>query len=807
MATTGTQMYVIKRGGKRASVSFDKITSRITKLCYGLNQKFVDPVVIAQKVIQGVYPGVTTVELDELAAETAASFAMHHPDFSILAARISVSNLHKMTTKSFSETITALHTYTHPKTGEPAPLISKEVYDIVTSPKYCSTLDSALIHDRDFEFDYFGFKTLEKSYLLKLNGVIAERPQHMLMRVAVGIHLDDIPRVLETYDMLSQRYFTHATPTLFNAGTPNPQMSSCFLLSMKEDSIDGIYDTLKHCAVISKYAGGIGMSLSNVRASKSYIRGTNGTSNGIVPMLRVFNNTARYVDQGGGKRKGSIAAYLEPWHADVMAFLDLRKNHGDENQRARDLFYALWIPDLFMQRVQANGEWTLMCPNECPGLDNVHSEEFKELYEKYEREGRGRTTMKAQVLWFAILDSQVETGTPYMLFKDHCNSKSNQKNLGTIKCSNLCTEIVEYTAPDEIAVCNLASISLSKLCTPAVDYDGEGGSFDYDQLKEISMVITRNLNRVIDRNYYPREEAKRSNMRHRPIGIGVQGLADVFMMLKIPFESDKAKQINKDIFEAIYFGACTASCELAKAEGPYETYEGSPASQGILQFDMWNVKPSDRWDWDGLKEQIAQHGMRNSLLVSPMPTASTAQILGNNESTEPYTSNMYSRRVLAGEFAVVNKHLLRELTATGLWTASVRNQLINDNGSVQNIAEIPKHIRQVYKTVWEISQRVVLDMAADRGAFICQSQSMNVHIADPNTSKLTSMHFHAWKKGLKTGMYYLRTRPKADAIKFTVDQQLLKKDRAAKPLPQDQPRNTVVSNDEDDDDICISCGA
>lgn len=490
-----------------------------------------------------------------------------------------------------------------------------------------------------------------------------------------------------------------------------------------------------------------------------------------------------------------------------MAFLDLRKNHGDENQRARDLFYALWIPDLFMQRVQANGEWTLMCPNECPGLDNVHSEEFKELYEKYEREGRGRTTMKAQVLWFAILDSQVETGTPYMLFKDHCNSKSNQKNLGTIKCSNLCTEIVEYTAPDEIAVCNLASISLSKLCTPAVDYDGEGGSFDYDQLKEISMVITRNLNRVIDRNYYPREEAKRSNMRHRPIGIGVQGLADVFMMLKIPFESDKAKQINKDIFEAIYFGACTASCELAKAEGPYETYEGSPASQGILQFDMWNVKPSDRWDWDGLKEQIAQHGMRNSLLVSPMPTASTAQILGNNESTEPYTSNMYSRRVLAGEFAVVNKHLLRELTATGLWTASVRNQLINDNGSVQNIAEIPKHIRQVYKTVWEISQRVVLDMAADRGAFICQSQSMNVHIADPNTSKLTSMHFHAWKKGLKTGMYYLRTRPKADAIKFTVDQQLLKKDRAAKPLPQDQPRNTVVSNDEDDDDICISCGA
>jgi len=810
-----TPMYVIKRDGSRASVSFDKITSRITKLCYGLNPKYVDPVVIAQKVIQGVYPGVTTVELDELAAQTAASFSTQHPDFSFLAARISVSNLHKMTLKSFSDTIHALYSYVHPKTGLPAPLISEEVYKVVQQHK--TALDHALIHDRDFEFDYFGFKTLEKSYLLKLNGEIAERPQHMLMRVSVGIHMDNIPKVLETYSLLSQRYFTHATPTLFNAGTPNPQMSSCFLLSMKSDSIDGIYDTLKHCAVISKYAGGIGLSVSNVRASKSYIRGTNGTSNGIVPMLRVFNNTARYVDQGGGKRKGSIAAYLEPWHADIFQFLDLRKNHGDENQRARDLFYALWIPDLFMQRVQANGEWTLMCPDECPGLEDVHSEEFNELYEKYEREGKGRQTIPAQQLWFAILDSQVETGTPYMLFKDHCNSKSNQKNLGTIKCSNLCTEIVEYTSPDEIAVCNLASISLSKLCTPATDFsgiDGNAGEFHFEKLKEISEVITRNLNKVIDRNYYPREEAKRSNMRHRPIGIGVQGLADVFQLLKIPFDSPQARQLNKDIFETIYFGACTASCELAEIEGSYETYDGSPASKGQLQFDLWNVTPSDRWDWAALKEKIARFGMRNSLLLAPMPTASTAQILGNNESTEPYTSNMYNRRVLAGEFTVVNKHLLRVLTSLGLWTHAVRNQIIADGGSVQNVQEIPKHIRDVYKTVWEVSQRVILDMAADRGAFICQSQSMNVHIADPSTAKLTSMHFYAWKKGLKTGMYYLRTRPKADAIKFTVDQEQLQKDRLRDKnyengvaVPQDRKAATAAEEEEDDDDICLNCGA
>jgi ribonucleoside-diphosphate reductase alpha subunit len=802
-------MYVIKRDGTHASVAFDKITSRISKLCYGLDPKYVNPVIIAQKVVQGVYPGVTTVELDELAAQTAASFATQHPDSSILAARISVSNLHKMTSKSFSETVHALHHYTHPQTKKPAPLISKEVYDIVKEHK--NVLDAALIHDRDFEFDYFGFKTLEKSYLLKLDGVIAERPQHMLMRVAVGIHMDDIPRVLETYNLLSQRFFTHATPTLFNAGTPNAQMSSCFLLSMQDDSIDGIYDTLKHCAVISKYAGGIGLSVSNIRASRSYIRGTNGTSNGIVPMLRVYNNTARYVDQGGGKRKGSIAIYLEPWHADIFAFLDLRKNHGDENQRARDLFYALWIPDLFMERVQANGEWTLMCPNECPGLDTCHGEEFNQLYLKYEKEGKGRQTLKAQNLWFAILDSQVETGTPYMLFKDHANHKSNQKNLGTIKCSNLCTEIVEYTSPDEIAVCNLASISLPKLVTPAEDYDNfTTGSFDFEKLREISGVLTRNLNRIIDRNFYPREEARRSNMRHRPIGIGVQGLADVFMMLKIPFDSAPARKLNTDIFETIYYGACEASCELAKEEGTYETYPGSPASQGLLQFDLWGVKPSSgRWDWDGLKAKIAQYGMRNSLLLAPMPTASTAQILGNNESTEPFTSNIYSRRVLAGEFPIVNKHLLRELTALGLWTPSVRNRIIADKGSVQNVPEIKKYMRDVYKTVWEIPQRVILDMAADRGAYICQSQSMNVHIAEPTTAKLTSMHFYAWKKGLKTGMYYLRTRPKADAIQFTVDQEQLLKDRVntlsvndtkkpSKPLPQDR---------YEEEEECLNCGA
>jgi len=794
-------MYVLKRGGRRESVHFDKITSRISKLCYGLNAKYVDPVIISQKVIQGIYPGVTTEELDELAAQTAASFATQHPDYSILAARISVSNLHKMTTKNFSENVEAMYTYKHPKTGEPAPLISDEVYKIVM--KHKETLDSAVIHDRDFELEYFGFKTLEKSYLLKLEGKIAERPQNMLMRVSVGIHGDDLERIIETYNLLSQRYFTHATPTLFNAGTPNAQMSSCFLLTMKEDSIHGIYDTLKSCAVISKYAGGIGLAISDVRASQSYIRGTNGTSNGIVPMLRVFNNTARYVDQGGGKRKGSIAAYLEPWHADVMMFLDLRKNHGDESMRARDLFYALWIPDLFMQRVKDNAEWTLMCPNECPGLTECHGEVFKQKYEAYEKEGKGRKTIKAQQLWFAILDSQCETGTPYMLFKDACNEKSNQKNLGTIKCSNLCTEIVEFTSPDEVAVCNLASISLSKLVKPATDYSGNTGKFDFDKLKEISEIVTKNLNRVIDRNFYPVLEAENSNVRHRPIGIGVQGLADCFQMLKIPFESREARDLNRDIFETIYFGACTASCELAEKDGPYQSYEGSPASKGNLQFDLWNVKPTARWNWDDLKQKIAKNGMRNSLLLAPMPTASTAQILGNNESTEPFTSNMYNRRVLAGEFTVVNKHLLRELTSMGIWTESVRNRIIADGGSVQGVSEIPKEVRDVYKTVWEISQKTILEMAAERGPYICQSQSLNVHIAEPTTSKLTSMHFFAWKSGLKTGMYYLRTRPKADAIQFTVDKEQVAKDRISANSGEEENLKPQLVEEEE----CVNCGA
>lgn len=720
--------------------------------------------------------------------------------------------MHKMTTKSFSENIERFRNYVHPKTGEPAPLIAEDVYNVIMEHK--DTLDAAVMHNRDFEFDYFGFKTLEKSYLLKIDGKVAERPQHMLMRVAVGIHMDDIPRVLETYNFLSDRFFTHATPTLFNAGTPNPQMSSCFLLAMKEDSIDGIYDTLKQCAVISKYAGGIGMSISNIRASQSYIRGTNGTSNGIVPMLRVFNNTARYVDQGGGKRKGSIAAYIEPWHADIFPFLDLRKNHGNESDRARDLFYALWIPDLFMKRVQANGEWTLMCPNECPGLADCYGEEFEALYEKYEKEGKGRKTIKAQQLWFAILDSQVETGTPYMLFKDHCNSKSNQKNLGTIKCSNLCTEIVEYTSPDEVAVCNLASISLSKFVTKdATEYNAFDGVFDFDKLREISEIVTRNLNRVIDRNFYPVKEAKNSNMRHRPIGIGVQGLADTFQKLKMPFDSPEARKLNKDIFETIYFGAVTSSCKLAEEEGTYESYEGSPASKGELQYDMWGVTPSDRWDWAGLKEKIAKHGMRNSLLMAPMPTASTAQILGNNEATEPFTSNMYNRRVLAGEFTIVNKHLLRELTSRGLWTQSVRNQIIADGGSIQNVREIPQPIKDVFKTVWEISQRSILDMAADRGAYICQSQSLNVHIAEPTTAKLTSMHFYAWKQGLKTGMYYLRTRPKADAIQFTVNKEQLAADRkAGEEKKTDSPdlavgQGTAGLQTVGGEEECLNCGA
>ncbi len=752
-------MHVIKRDGRRELVQFDKITARIKKMCYSLHEN-VDPVRIAMKVIEGVYDGVTTTELDNLAAEVAATNAVSHPDYAHLASRIAVSNLHKSTKKSFADTMNDLYNYVDPKTGDPASLLAEDVHEIIQAN--AEYLDSQIIYDRDFSYDYFGFKTLERSYLMKLNGNIAERPQQMLMRVSVGIHKDDLESVVSTYNMLSEGWFTHATPTLFNSGTPKPQMSSCFLLTMKEDSISGIYDTLKQCAKISQSAGGIGLAMHDIRATGSYIKGTNGTSNGIVPMLRVFNDTARYVDQGGGRRKGSFAMYIEPWHADIFDFLDMRKNHGKEEQRARDLFYALWIPDLFMKRVEEDGDWTLMCPNECPGLPDTHSKEFEKLYLKYEAEGKGRKTIKAQELWFKILESQIETGTPYMLYKDAANAKSNQQNLGTIRSSNLCTEIIEYTSPDEVAVCNLASIAIPKFVK-------EDGTFDHDKLFEISYQVTKNLNKIIDRNYYPVVEARTSNFRHRPIGIGVQGLADAFILMRYPFDSEEAKALNREVFETIYYAACTASKDLAKEEGAYETFKGSPASKGKLQFDLWGVTPTERWEWDVLKSEIKKHGMRNSLLMAPMPTASTAQILVNNECFEPYTSNIYTRRVLSGEFIVVNKHLLRDLTKLGLWDEEMKNRLIAANGSIQNIKEIPDNLKLLYRTAWEISQRAILDMAADRGAYICQSQSLNVFMENVNNAKLTSMHFHAWKLGLKTGMYYLRTKAAADAIKFTID--------------------------------------
>ena len=755
-------MYVVKRDGRREAVKFDKITARIKKLCYGLNP-LVTPEKVAMKVIEGLYDGVTTSELDNLAAEVAATNTITHPDYALLASRIAVSNLHKNTKKSFSDVIKDLYEYIDPKTNQNAPLISDEVYDVIT--KNADILDSTIIYDRDFRYDFFGFKTLERSYLLRLKGEVAERPQQMLMRVAVGIHKDDLDSAIETYNYMSEGWFTHATPTLFNSGTPKPQMSSCFLLTTKEDSIPGIYDTLKQCAQISQSAGGIGLSIHDIRATGSYIKGTNGTSNGIVPMLRVFNDTARYVDQGGGKRKGSFAIYVEPWHADIFDFLDLRKNHGKEEQRARDLFYALWIPDLFMQRVEENGDWTLMCPNECPGLADVHGKDFEKLYKKYESEGKGRKAIKAQELWFKILESQIETGTPYMLYKDAANEKSNQKNLGTIRSSNLCTEIIEYTAPDEVAVCNLASIALPKF---VID-----GKFDHEKLFKVAYRVTKNLDKVIDANYYPVAEARNSNMRHRPIGIGVQGLADTFILMRQAFESDEAKQLNKDIFETIYYAALTASKDLAIENGPYESYKGSPVSKGVLQFDMWNVKPSERWEWDLLRDEIKKNGVRNSLLLAPMPTASTAQILGNNECFEPYTSNIYTRRVLSGEFIIVNKHLLRDLVKLGIWDDRLKNKLMASNGSIQNIDEIPENIKNLYKTAWEISQKVLLDMAADRGAFIDQSQSLNIFMENANFAKLTSMHFYGWKAGLKTGMYYLRTKSATDAIKFTLDKEAI----------------------------------
>ncbi|MBH14862.1 MAG: ribonucleoside-diphosphate reductase subunit alpha [Cytophagia bacterium] len=787
-------MLVIKRDGRKESVKFDKITARIEKLSYGLNTKYVKTIEIAKKVIDGLYDGVSTQELDELAAETAATLTTKHPDYATLAARISISNLHKTTSKSFSNTIKRLYTYTNPKTQENASLISKDVYGIIN--KNAAILDSSIIYDRDFNYDYFGFKTLQKSYLLKLDGKVVERPQHMLMRVAVGIHHDDIDSVIETYNLLSEKWFTHATPTLFNAGTPKPQLSSCFLLTMQEDSIDGIYNTLKQCAKISQSAGGIGLSIHNVRGTGSYIKGTNGVSNGIIPMLRNFDMTARYVDQGGGKRKGSFAIYLEPWHCDVFEFLQLKKNHGKEELRARDLFYAMWIPDLFMKRVEENENWSLFSPDEAPNLHETYGEEFEKLYTKYEKEGKARKTVKAQDLWFEILESQIETGNPYILYKDHANNKSNQKNLGTIKSSNLCTEIIEYTSPDEIAVCNLASIALNMFVK-------EDSTYDFQKLYEITKVITRNLNKVIDVNYYPVEEARNSNMRHRPIGIGVQGLADAFILMKYPFDSDEAKKLNKDIFETIYYAAMEASMELSKKEGAYESYKGSPVSKSIFQFDMWGITPdSGRWDWTKLKQKVKKHGVRNSLLLAPMPTASTSQILGNNECFEPYTSNLYTRRVLSGEFIVVNKHLLNDLIELDLWNDKMKDKIMEQNGSIQNINEIPEKIKLLYRTVWEVSQKSIIEMAADRGAYICQSQSMNIHMQDANFGKLTSMHFHAWKLGLKTGLYYLRTKAAADAIKFTIVKE--EKENSKENKIEDQEAIQCSIDNQDDCEMCGS---
>lgn len=753
-------MQVIKRSGRREEVSFDKITARLRKLTYNLDTNYVNLIEVSKKVIMGLYDGVTTVELDNLAAETAATMATVHPDYALLAARIAVSNLHKETEKSFAKVVHELYHYIDPKTGDRAGLIGDDTYKIVQ--KHKERLESAIIFDRDFEFDYFGFKTLERSYLMRMNGKVVERPQHLFMRVAVGIHGEDIDAAIETYNLMSERWFIHATPTLFNAGTPKPQLSSCFLLSMTEDSIAGIFETLSRCALISQSAGGIGLSIHNIRATGSYIKGTGGTSNGIIPMLRVFNDAARYVDQGGGKRKGAFAVYLEPWHADIFEFLELKKNHGKEEMRARDLFYALWISDLFMERVKDDKDWSLFDPNEAPGLFDVYGAKFEALYHQYEQEGRQRKTVKARDLWNAILESQIETGTPYILYKDAANKKSNQQNLGTIRSSNLCTEIIEYTSKDEVAVCNLASIALPKFVA--------NGQFDFERLFEITRVVTRNLNKVIDINYYPIPEARNSNMRHRPIGLGVQGLADTFILLGMAFDSEAAKQLNKDIFETIYFAAVTESANQAEKHGPYETFKGSPMSKGMFQFDLWGVSPSKRWDWDSLRERVKKVGVRNSLLLAPMPTASTSQILGNNECFEPYTSNLYTRRTLAGEHIVVNKHLMRDLVRLGLWNEEMREAIMAANGSIQGIEDIPKQVRDVYKTAYEISQKVIIDMSADRGAYICQSQSLNVFMEAPTFAKLSSMHFYAWQKGLKTGMYYLRSKAATDPIKFTLGQ-------------------------------------
>ena len=795
-------MLVLKRDGRKETVSFDKVLGRVRKASKGLA---VNPDALAQQVLAQIFDGVKTSELDELTAQLAASLTTLHPDYGTLAGRISISNHHKNTTASFSEVMLRLSDQKMPQTGESTSFIHPLL--LASIKEHGPEIDAKIHHDRDYLLDYFGFKTLERSYLLKdTSMVVQERPQHMWMRVALALWFNDLPRAFETYDYMSTKCFTHATPTLFNAGTPRQQLSSCFLLAMSDDSIQGIYKTLGDCAAISKFAGGIGLHLHNVRARGSLIKGTNGQSNGLVPMLRVFNNTARYVDQGGGKRNGSFAMYLEPWHADVEDFLKMRLNTGSEEERARDLFYALWIPDLFMERVEADGDWSLFCPNEAPGLADVWGDEFKTLYERYEKEGRARKVVKAQKLWFQTLDSQMETGTPYLLYKDAANRKSNQQNLGTIKSSNLCTEIIEYSNKEETAVCNLASLALPSFVSDGV--------FDYTKLRQVTRVAIRNLNRVIDINFYPTPETERSNMRHRPVGLGVQGLADVFALLGLAWEQEEAAKANQLIFEHMYFAAVEASVEVAKVEGPYSTFKGSPASKGLLQPDLWSVKPitetDGSLDWASLREAVKTHGLRNSLLIAPMPTASTSQILGFNECFEPFTSNLYTRRTLAGEFIVINRYLLADLMKAGLWSEDMKQQIVARNGSVQGIPGINEELQLRYKTSWEMKQKVLIDMAAARGAFICQSQSLNLFVADPTYSKLTSMHFYAWKQGLKTGCYYLRTKAPVTAQKFTVDPRLMaavqnNQSQVEGQNQRDDNEGTYDSESDSDDDS--ACGA
>jgi ribonucleoside-diphosphate reductase alpha chain len=781
------EMRVTKRDGQLEDIAFDKILARVKKLGQEVNIQ-INYSSLAMKVIDQLYDKIETAKIDELAAEQCASLSTNHPDYGTLAARIVVSNHQKNTDPYFDMVVNRLYNFKNIH-GEVKPLISKEFFEYYANNQ--SEIEKMFDYERDYLIDYFGFKTLERAYLFRLDNKIVERPQHMWMRVAIGIHGDlnnpnSLSLVKETYDLMSLKYFTHATPTLFNAGTPRQQLSSCYLIAMEDDSLGGIYNTLNDCAQISKYAGGIGLHIHNIRAKGSHILGTNGSSNGLVPMLRVFNSTARYVDQGGGKRNGSFAIYLEPWHPDIDEFLELKKNHGDEELKARDLFYALWISDLFMERVKSNAKWSLFCPHECPGLSDVYGDKFVELYEKYELNGKARKIVNARDLWFKILDAQMETGTPYILFKDAANKKSNQQNIGTIKSSNLCTEILEYSDDKETAVCNLASIGLPSFV------NAESKEFDYEKLHQVTKVVTNNLNRVIDINFYPTEKTRTSNFRHRPIGIGVQGLADTFVLLDIPFHSDAAKEVNRLIFETIYHAALEKSNEIAKELGEsYSSFQGSPASKGILQYDLWSKEPTPgRYDWATLKQSIITYGLRNSLLIAPMPTASTSQILGFNECFEPFTSNLYSRRTLAGEFVIVNKYLMKELIQLGLWNEQIKNNIIANKGSVQQLTILPEHIRNKYKIVWEIPMKHVIDMSADRGAFICQSQSLNLWVEDPTYNTLTSMHFYSWKQGLKTGIYYLRRKAKHQAQQFTIE-----------------PEQLQGKHEEVQDEICEMCSA